>query len=120
MNTAFCLALPIAADHPAFAGHFPGQPIVPGVVLLDEAVRALAAHAACEPTAIDLGVAKFLRPVKPGEAVWLMVKPGAGERQSLEWRVAGDPAADPAGAELAATATLAFIASAVPVARREA
>ena len=30
----------IAADHPSLAGHFPGNPIVPGVVILEEVVRA--------------------------------------------------------------------------------
>jgi 3-hydroxymyristoyl/3-hydroxydecanoyl-(acyl carrier protein) dehydratase len=104
MNAPHAFVLPIAADHPAFAGHFPGHPIVPGVVLLDEAVRALAAQAGCEPTAVDLGVAKFLRPVKPGETVWLVCKPGAGARQVLEWRVG----ADPVQGELAATASLAI------------
>ena len=33
-----CIAIP--ADHPAFDGHFPGQPLLPGVVLLAEVMEA--------------------------------------------------------------------------------
>ena len=63
------------ADHPAFAGHFPGQPIVPGVLLLDAAVHAaqLALRAAgpadAAAPACEIGSAKFLRPVGPGETL---------------------------------------------------
>ena len=32
----------IGADHPSLPGHFPGAAIVPGVVILDEIVAALA------------------------------------------------------------------------------
>ena len=32
----------VPLDHPAFAGHFPGTPILPGVVLLDTALQAIA------------------------------------------------------------------------------
>jgi 3-hydroxyacyl-[acyl-carrier-protein] dehydratase len=31
----------ISADHPSLPGHFPGTPIVPGVVILDEILAAL-------------------------------------------------------------------------------
>ena len=65
------LALPIAADHPAFAGHFPGAPIVPGVVLLDEAVRAIELADGGEPRCWRIASVKFLRPVRPGEALAL-------------------------------------------------
>ncbi len=32
-------SLEISADHPAFAGHFPNFPVLPGAVLLDEALK---------------------------------------------------------------------------------
>ncbi|MCA6216627.1 hypothetical protein KGA65_08770 [Ideonella sp. B7] len=62
-------ALSIPADHPAFAGHFPTHPIVPGVVLLALAQQALEAQFG--EVFAGLASAKFLRPLGPGEAVWL-------------------------------------------------
>jgi 3-hydroxyacyl-[acyl-carrier-protein] dehydratase len=62
-------ALPIAADHPAFAGHFPGAPILPGVVLLDAAVQAAAAAAPAKEWQVV--TAKFHSVVKPGEGLTL-------------------------------------------------
>jgi 3-hydroxymyristoyl/3-hydroxydecanoyl-(acyl carrier protein) dehydratase len=38
-DTSAIVRLAVPADHPAFAGHFPGRPILPGVVQLDWAVR---------------------------------------------------------------------------------
>jgi 3-hydroxymyristoyl/3-hydroxydecanoyl-(acyl carrier protein) dehydratase len=32
----------IPADHPSLAGHFPGEPVVPGVVVLDHVLAQLA------------------------------------------------------------------------------
>jgi len=64
-------ALPIAADHPAFDGHFPGAPVLPGVVLLDEAVRAIELGEGGEPRGWRIASVKFLRPVAPGEALAL-------------------------------------------------
>lgn len=61
--------LTIAADHPAFAGHFPGAPIVPGVVLLDEAIHAIMADSRLAVTAWQISSVKFLSPLKPCEAV---------------------------------------------------
>ena len=64
-------ALPIAADHPAFAGHFPGAPLLPGVVLLDEAIRAIELADGGEPRCWRVAAVKFLRTVAPGEALVL-------------------------------------------------
>ncbi len=35
--------LPLASPHPSLEGHFPGEPLLPGVVLLDEALHAIEA-----------------------------------------------------------------------------
>lgn len=69
------LELRFAPAHPAFAGHFPGRPIVPGVVLLDEAARALAAALGLDRPLWQVGQVKFVRPVGPGESVVLRWKP---------------------------------------------
>ena len=69
--------LPIAANHPAFAGHFPGQPIVPGVLLLDAALHAAAqARLTLNDTTLpepsfycQIASTKFLSPVQPGETL---------------------------------------------------
>lgn len=85
-------------DHPAFAGHFPGRPIVPGVLLLDAAVHALqqstpgAAAQACH-----ISAAKFLSPVGPGETLTLSCTRGAGGNTHFEIR---------SGARKVATGTL--------------
>jgi 3-hydroxyacyl-[acyl-carrier-protein] dehydratase len=61
--------LSIRADHPAFAGHFPGRPIVPGVVLLDEALQVISAAECISLAACHINSVKFLSPLKPGESV---------------------------------------------------
>ena len=63
--------LTIGAEHPALAGHFPGAPIVPGVVLLDETLRALEQDTGAAATRWRISTAKFLSPVRPGEALTL-------------------------------------------------
>lgn len=56
----------IAANHPAYAGHFPGMPITPGVVLLDEAMQRIAACEGLSLRQCRINSAKFLKPVLPG------------------------------------------------------
>lgn len=59
----------VPEDHPAFAGHFPGRPIVPGVVLLDRALALIAAATQLDPSACTIASAKFLSPAGPGETL---------------------------------------------------
>ncbi|CAO3402915.1 hypothetical protein [Azospirillum palustre] len=63
-------------DHPTAAGHFPGNPIIPGAVLLDTALTAIAAAEGAVPGPLRLRSAKFLHPVRPGD------------RMQVEWQAA--------------------------------
>lgn len=79
--------------HPAFAGHFPGTPMVPGALLLAEALAALGAASA----GLEIASAKFLRPVGPDTIVEAQCEDTGPGTQRLELR---------AGGELVATAML--------------
>ena len=66
--------LHVCAAHPAFAGHFPGQPLLPGVSLLAEVLEAALREprlAECVGRTPRLGVVKFLAPVRPDTVLTL-------------------------------------------------
>jgi 3-hydroxyacyl-[acyl-carrier-protein] dehydratase len=70
----------IAPDHPALAGHFPQAPIVPGALLLDEALHSI------DPGAARWRISnvKFHRRVQPREALRLQWHQQAGGELHLE------------------------------------
>ena len=68
-------ALAVATDHPAFEGHFPGRPILPGVAILAEVLGAIEAATARGPQEWEIANAKFLVPVAPGTALTLIHEP---------------------------------------------
>ena len=64
--------------HRATEGHFTGHPIIPGVVILADVMRAIRQHFASQtrtPTLVySLRAAKFLRPVLPGHSMTIALK----------------------------------------------
>jgi 3-hydroxyacyl-[acyl-carrier-protein] dehydratase len=57
----------VAANHPCLAGHFPGNPIVPGVVLLELVAAALSDWRGAGTWIARFGNVKFVSLLRPGE-----------------------------------------------------
>lgn len=61
------------------SGHFPGDPIIPGAVLLQEVLCALQDKTDGFTNACQIRSGKFLRPVRPGERMaihWILMESG--------------------------------------------
>jgi|GEM_PF-745335 len=67
-TTRHVATLRVPAHHPALEGHFPGNPVVPGVVILDAVICAAEAWLSARFHLAGLSQAKFLAPLKPDEA----------------------------------------------------
>jgi len=83
------VSLRIPADHPSFAGHFPGRPLLPGVVLLAEVLEAALAEpalAAAIGRTPRIASAKFHAPVTPGSELELRLHTADARVRFEVWR----------------------------------
>ena len=76
------MELVLRPDHPASQGHFPGDPIVPGAVLLSETLLAIEASLGTRLAPFQVTSAKFPHPARPGDRVLIEISrtPGGGVR----------------------------------------
>jgi 3-hydroxyacyl-[acyl-carrier-protein] dehydratase len=63
------ISLNVPENHPSFAGHFPGQPILPGVLLLQRVMSFAEATLQRSLERYSIHNAKFLAPVLPNDTV---------------------------------------------------
>ena len=74
----------IPADHPSLPGHFPGRPIVPGVVVLEHVLAAIATEQGPLDAPLRLPQVKFAQPLLPGERADIQL---SGEAPRWRFRV---------------------------------
>ena len=66
-----------SADSPWFSGHFPGNPIFPGVAQLEMVAAAVARFAGKNLYVTRVGRVKFKSVVRPGECLRIEARAGA-------------------------------------------
>jgi 3-hydroxymyristoyl/3-hydroxydecanoyl-(acyl carrier protein) dehydratase len=68
---------PVGNDHPCLVGHFPGNPIVPGTLILERVIELLERQFP-EISINEIVTTKFIRPLRPEQSFMLcaQLKPG--------------------------------------------
>ena len=79
----------ITNDHPALAGHFPGHPVVPGVLVLDEVIETLKDRRGQAVVVAGLPAVKLSSPLKPDESMKITIDQEDAETAVFTCRVGG-------------------------------
>lgn len=79
----------IAAGHPTQNGHFPGNPIIPGALLLAEVMRRIEQEQGLHFISCNVKAAKFQHPARPGDCVEIEHEYSAQGVISFQCEVAG-------------------------------
>jgi 3-hydroxyacyl-[acyl-carrier-protein] dehydratase len=77
------------SDHPAAEGHFPGNPIIPGAVLLSTMLDAIGSELRVSLSPCRIKAAKFYSPVRPGDSVVIRFTGAASGDVRFECAVRG-------------------------------
>ena len=100
----------VSINEPFFNGHFPGAPVMPGVLTIESMAQAGAILGLLEKKAdlskslvyfLGIDEAKFRRPIVPGDQMRIVVE--VLRRKAIVWKMKGEVYV---GAELAAEAIL--------------
>ena len=100
----------VSINEPFFNGHFPGAPVMPGVLTIESMAQAGAILGLLEKKAdltktlvyfMGIDEAKFRRPIVPGDQMRIVVE--VLRRKAVVWKMKGEVYV---GSELAAEATL--------------
>lgn len=100
----------VSINEPFFAGHFPGVPVMPGVLIIESMAQAGAILGLLDKNAdlsktvvyfMGIDEARFRRPIVPGDQMRIVIE--LLRRKAVVWKMKGEVYV---GSELAAEATL--------------
>ncbi|MEO8810119.1 MAG: hydroxymyristoyl-ACP dehydratase [Rhodanobacter sp.] len=83
--SSFSQRICFGAGHPALPGHFPGQPLVPGVLMLEQVALALRDWRGQRLSRVV--EAKFVAPLLPGEVATLELNHADPDTSRVGFRI---------------------------------
>ena len=96
MGEAGATRIRIEGNEPYFAGHFPGNPVVPGVAILEHVIDAISCRGEAKPSTSGvkprtqrIDNVKFLAPLRPGAELEIELEPLAAGTVRFVGRSAG-------------------------------
>ena len=80
MTTEFLQDAVVPPDHACLEGHFPDNPVVPGTLILQKVLQAIARQWP-DTRVTEVVSAKFVSPLKPGETYTMRISQQPGGMQ---------------------------------------
>lgn len=89
MDTIVQKSIQVADDSPWFSGHFPDNPILPGVAQLEMIVTLLSETTGMPLKLTGMSRVKFRKIVRPGDLLDIQVAPGT-KKDQYTFKIIGD------------------------------
>jgi 3-hydroxymyristoyl/3-hydroxydecanoyl-(acyl carrier protein) dehydratase len=91
----------IPSQLPYFAGHFPEQPILPAVAMIDASMEVVRRGLGLTKIKwVELKSSKFMRPLSPGDSIQIQAHSTSLEDWKIEWKLNSPPEAEQVVANL--------------------
>lgn len=89
-SAGFAATLRLEAESPWFAGHFPGDPVLPGLAQLGAVLALLRQASGRELAVAALSRVKFKQLARPGELLAIRAEPVPGRPGAYAFRIGGE------------------------------
>ena len=79
----------VPVDLPYFQGHFPNEPVMPGVAILDASEELICESQKKRIRVQKIELAKFVKPIRPGQNIQIILHRAQENQWVIDWKEPG-------------------------------